>query len=675
MYKKLLVTSLGFVLIGCGGSSSGEKETSTQPIIKSYEVSASASTGGMITPTNQSIQSGNKATLNISADDEYEIDSVAGCNGSLNDNVYTTSVITADCEVSATFKLKTYTVSATTSDGGVMTPTNQFIQSGHQAILNVSPDEGYEIDSVAGCNGSLSDKVYTTGVITADCEVSATFKLKIYTVSSLIPDGGVLISPVSQTITHGDVAVFNIEQNTGIGKYEISGCSGYIEGSTYTIDAVTSDCQISAEFNGDFLGLSLYPQHEDSSIAVSIDLTQTDVPNTELTFVIYKENNVEYYSSENAGRITYGSIRMPISKKVYRKVVPNLKPDSEYEICMSGINNFKPTGFFGCKKIKTAQKKTENALIVINHDVESEAIALINEWVDKVESKNSHIKLKTHNLQSETTAETIKLYLENEYNSSNLRHVVFIGYDIPSLTTKVSNTDTKLLGLYSSLSEVERGDWHNEDQTNADEVTIAAIKPQDITISTYLHRLINFYDGGLVYPQNVLLADAMIASEKSFVRSDFENLELEIDMVTGFESNIELSEAIRWQDEYSNKLLENEYGLLFIGAHGSRLEHYPCGYECINYNFIKEAEPKVKFTIAISCNIGHVFTENSPMLSYIFGPSSGSLSGLASEVLYFDNGSSARRIIHAFKEREMSIGEVSRIFGFLVVGDPFLTLN
>jgi hypothetical protein len=603
VFKKLLVVLLGLNLIGCGGSSSGEKEIPTQPIIQSYEVSATTSTGGVITPTNQSIQSGNKATLNI------------------------------------------------------------------------SPDEGYEIGSVVGCNGSLDGSIYTTGVITAACEISATFKLKVYTVSSLTPDGGVSISPQSQNITHGDGAVFNIEQNTGIGQYEINGCNGYLDGSTYTIDAVTSDCQISTEFSGDFLGLSLYPQHEDSSIAVSIDLAQTDVPNTELGFVIYKENNVEYYSSENAGQITSSNIQMPISKKVYRKIVPNLKADSEYEICMSGINNVKSTGFFGCKKIKTSQKKIENGLIVINHDVETEAIELINDWIVKVEGKNSHIKLKTHNLQSGATAEILKNYLNSEYNSSNLRHVVLIGYGIPALTTKVSNADTKLLGLYSSLSEVERGDWSNEDQTNAAEVTIAVIKPQDITISSYLRRLINFYDGGFVYPNNILLADAMIASEKTIVRSDIENNGLDIDMITGFEDEIEIAEAIRWQDEYSQKLLDNEYGLLFIAAHGGRLEHYPCGTMCIDYDFIKQAEPKVKFTIAISCNIGHVLTENSPMLSYVFGQNSGSLSALAGEVLYFDDGSSARRIMYALNEREMSIGEVSRIFGFIVVGDPFLTLN
>ena len=94
------------MLSACGGSSSGSKESSTQPIIKSYEVSAATSNGGAISPTSQFIQNGQQAALNISPEEGYEIDSVIGCNGSLNRNVYLTDVITAACEVSATFKLK-----------------------------------------------------------------------------------------------------------------------------------------------------------------------------------------------------------------------------------------------------------------------------------------------------------------------------------------------------------------------------------------------------------------------------------------------------------------------------------------------------------------------------------------------------------------------------------------
>lgn len=643
--------------------------------LKTYTVSAVASEGGAISPANQLIPHGNVAILNIEIDEGFEIDTVVGCDGQLNGTVYTTDVITAACEVSANFKLKTYMVLAVVSEGGAITPVNQLVRHGHVAILDVVPDEGYEIDTVIGCDGSLNGNVYTTSMITAACEVSANFKLKTYTISVAGSEGAVSISPTIQTVTHGGSATFQIEQNTGIGHYQISGCNGYGDKSTYTIDSVTADCQIRADFIGDFLGLSLYPHHEDSSITVSIDLTKVNVPNTDLSFVIYKENSVEYYSSEKAGRITVGHIRLPANKKVYRKVIANLNPDSEYEVCLSGINDSTSTGFFGCKLIKTAQKKNERAIIVINHDVETEAIELIDKWIAKVESKNSRLKLVTHKLQQGATAEDLKFYLEGEYNSTNLRHVVLIGYDLPSLTTKHSNYETTSLGLYSSLSEVARGNWYNEDNSNADEVTIAVIRPQSTTISTYLKRLINYYDGKFSYPQSILLADAMVSSEKTFVRSDFENYGLKIDMVTGFGSEIEFSEAIRWQGEYSHKLLQNKYGLLFIGAHGSKQMHYPCAYNCIDYDFIEGAGPKVKFIIAISCNIGHVLTENSPMLAYIFGENSSSLSGLAGEELFFDNGRSARRIMYGLKNNQMTIGEVSKLFGFLVIGDPFLTLN
>ena len=41
-------------------------------------------------------------------------------------------------------------------------------------FVPVTPD-GYVIGDVSGCGGSLAGNVYTTGAVTADCEVDATF--------------------------------------------------------------------------------------------------------------------------------------------------------------------------------------------------------------------------------------------------------------------------------------------------------------------------------------------------------------------------------------------------------------------------------------------------------------------------------------------------------------------
>uniref|UniRef100_UPI0012FEC599 hypothetical protein n=1 Tax=Rheinheimera texasensis TaxID=306205 RepID=UPI0012FEC599 len=552
---------------------------------------------------------------------------------------------------------------------------SQLVQHGRTAVVNIAVAEGYDIDNVEGCNGQLSDNIYTTSIITSACKISATFKIKIHTAMVSVPDGGIIITPMSQSIEYGGRLTFDIAQNTGVGEYKISGCGGHIDGDVYVVDSLKSDCTVSAEYSEGIFSLDLYKYHEDSSLVVSLDLSQVNVPNTQLGYIITKENGVNYYAGDNKVRGFSDTVRMPIGKNVYKRVIANLKPDTEYEICMSGINDFKSTGFFGCKKIRTAPKYSEDALVVVNYDVESKSMPLIDKWMAAVNKKNKNINLKMYKVLQGSSAEDVRTYLKSVYNSSNLKHVVFIGYDIPAL--KDVNSGQKLMGFYSSLSKFAKGEWYQDAELNSVEVTLSVIKPQDTTISAYFSRLNDFYEGRVVYPgSKVLLADAYVESEKTLFPTDFEKLNFKVDLVSGITRYSNSSEAQRWQKNYYSNLYENKYELLFINAHGSRQVHYPCASACVDYNFIERAEPKSKFVIAISSDIGHVFTEHSPVISYIFSKKSGSLSALANEGYYYGvNGSSARRIIDELKNQKKSIGDVSRILGFIVVGDPFLTLN
>ena len=85
--------------------------------------------------------------------------------------------ITADCTVTASFVADpTYTVTPSAGPGGSLSPsTPQTVPEDETIAFTVSPDSGYVIDGVSGCGGSLAGNVYTTGPITADCTVSATF--------------------------------------------------------------------------------------------------------------------------------------------------------------------------------------------------------------------------------------------------------------------------------------------------------------------------------------------------------------------------------------------------------------------------------------------------------------------------------------------------------------------
>ncbi|MBZ4192694.1 MAG: putative Ig domain-containing protein [Candidatus Contendobacter sp.] len=69
-----------------------------------------------------------------------------------------------------------HTVTGSAGTGGLISPTSQPVGHGDRATLTVSTHEGYAIATVTGCNGTLSGTTYTTGAITADCAVSASFR-------------------------------------------------------------------------------------------------------------------------------------------------------------------------------------------------------------------------------------------------------------------------------------------------------------------------------------------------------------------------------------------------------------------------------------------------------------------------------------------------------------------
>jgi uncharacterized repeat protein (TIGR01451 family) len=70
----------------------------------------------------------------------------------------------------------THVVTPVAGSGGSIVPsTPQTVNDGQTIAFTVTPNTGFAIDSVTGCGGSLTGNTYTTGAITADCTVNATF--------------------------------------------------------------------------------------------------------------------------------------------------------------------------------------------------------------------------------------------------------------------------------------------------------------------------------------------------------------------------------------------------------------------------------------------------------------------------------------------------------------------
>jgi uncharacterized repeat protein (TIGR02543 family) len=168
----------------------------------------------------------------------YDIASVTGCGGTLNGNTYTTGAITADCTVSALFGIKTYTVTPSAGAGGTINPSiAQTVNHGSTMSFSISPDTGYDIASVTGCGGTLNGNTYTTGAITVDCTVSATFAIKSYTLTVNTAGSGSGTVTGAGTYTFGTTVTVAAAADTGSTFAGWSGdCSGTDNPTTVLMD-------------------------------------------------------------------------------------------------------------------------------------------------------------------------------------------------------------------------------------------------------------------------------------------------------------------------------------------------------------------------------------------------------------------------------------------------------
>lgn len=68
-----------------------------------------------------------------------------------------------------------FTVSNSPGANGAIDPVSTVVNQGSTASFTVTPNSNFQVDTVNGCDGSLVGNTYTTGAITTDCTVTASF--------------------------------------------------------------------------------------------------------------------------------------------------------------------------------------------------------------------------------------------------------------------------------------------------------------------------------------------------------------------------------------------------------------------------------------------------------------------------------------------------------------------
>ncbi|MHB8811031.1 MAG: InlB B-repeat-containing protein, partial [Desulfobulbaceae bacterium] len=259
------------------GAITGECTVSATFAINQYSVSATAGANGSLdaaTPSPQTVNHGATTQFKFNAGTGYHVAGISGCGVSYSNSsntvssyTATTGAIAGNCTISATFAINQYSVSATAGANGSLdaaTPSPQTVNHGATTQFTFSANTGYHVAGVTSCGVSytntsnvVSSYTATTGAITGDCTVSATFAINQYSVTATAGANGSLDAgtPSPQTVNHGSTTQFTFNANTGYHVAGVTGCgvsysnsSNTVASYTATTGAITGDCMMSATF-------------------------------------------------------------------------------------------------------------------------------------------------------------------------------------------------------------------------------------------------------------------------------------------------------------------------------------------------------------------------------------------------------------------------------------------
>jgi hypothetical protein len=73
--------------------------------------------------------------------------------------------------------IPSHLVTATNSTNGSISPSSIYIEEGQNYTFSITPQANYEIDYISGCEGELSGDIYTTSLISEECQIHVSFLL------------------------------------------------------------------------------------------------------------------------------------------------------------------------------------------------------------------------------------------------------------------------------------------------------------------------------------------------------------------------------------------------------------------------------------------------------------------------------------------------------------------
>lgn len=216
-------------------------------------ITATGGTGGTITPAGTVVVSqGSDQTFTITAASGYRISGVLVDNNPVGAvSTFIFSNINSNHTISATFAIRTYTITGSAGSGGTISPTGAVsLNYGSSRTFNILADIGFSVSDVRIDNVSIGAvSIYTFSNVTANHTISVTFAPTIYRITSSAGTGGSINPQGAVSVTYGTSRSFSITPGIGFNISDVfvdNISMGAV--STYNFSNVTANHTISATF-------------------------------------------------------------------------------------------------------------------------------------------------------------------------------------------------------------------------------------------------------------------------------------------------------------------------------------------------------------------------------------------------------------------------------------------
>ena len=221
-----------------------------------YTITAAADVNGSIGPSGaQTVNPGGSITFTITPNPGYVVSSVL-VDGSQMGAVtsYTFTNVIANHTINAYFKVATFTLTASATSGGSISPGTIIVNYGVNQTYTITPAAGYTTSDVKVDGGSVGAVTsYTFNNVTANHTIAATFAANSSWTINASSDSNGTISPTgSVSVLNGAYQKFTFTPNAGyrVADVQVDGKSVGAR-TSYTFNSVTANHTIYASFTLD----------------------------------------------------------------------------------------------------------------------------------------------------------------------------------------------------------------------------------------------------------------------------------------------------------------------------------------------------------------------------------------------------------------------------------------